>query len=132
MLGLSKSTVHVLCGTLLDLGLLARVGSAHFAIGPHALRWAGAFQSQSDLATEFNRVWDELNVLPEETVTLSILSGTDVVYHRLPQRHPSDRHELPGRHAAPGALHRDRQGDPQHHGRRRSCAGSSPRIGRPR
>lgn len=80
MLALSKSTVHVLCGTLLDLGLLARVGGAHFAIGPHALRWAGAFQSQSDLATEFNRVWDELNLLPEETVTLSILDGRDVVY----------------------------------------------------
>jgi IclR family transcriptional regulator, blcABC operon repressor len=25
-------------------------------------------------------VWDEFNVLPEETVTLSILNGTDVVY----------------------------------------------------
>ncbi len=79
-LGLSKSTVHVLCSTLLDLELLARVGGAHFAIGPHALSWAGAFQSQSDLTTEFNRVWDALNVLPEETVTLSILSGIDVVY----------------------------------------------------
>ena len=79
-LGVSRSTVHVLCGTLTEIGLLARVGAAQFAIGPHALTWAGAFQSQSDLATEFNRVWDEFNMLPEETVTLSILSGADVVY----------------------------------------------------
>lgn len=79
-LGLSKSTVHVMCGTLLDLGLMARAGTNRFGIGPHALSWAGAFQNQSDLATEFARVWDEIHVLPEETVTLSTLSGTDVVY----------------------------------------------------
>jgi DNA-binding IclR family transcriptional regulator len=79
-LGLSKSTVHVLCNTLVDVGLLARVGTAHFAIGPHALGWAGAFQSQSDLTTEFTRVWDDSNALPQETVTLSILSGPEVVY----------------------------------------------------
>jgi IclR family transcriptional regulator, blcABC operon repressor len=79
-LGLSKSTVHVLCATLVELGLLTRVGTTQFAIGPHTLSWAGAFQSQSDLTREFARIWDEINVLPEETVTLSILSGTDVVY----------------------------------------------------
>jgi len=79
-LNLSRSTVHVLCGTLLELGLLARVGPGEFAIGPHALTWAGSFQNQSDLATEFNRVWDEFNVLPEETVTLSVLNRTDDVY----------------------------------------------------
>jgi IclR family transcriptional regulator, blcABC operon repressor len=79
-LQLSKSTVHALCGTLVELGLLARVGTTQFAIGPHSLSWAGAFQSQSDLTTEFARVWDDIKVLPEETVTLSILNGSDVVY----------------------------------------------------
>jgi DNA-binding IclR family transcriptional regulator len=79
-LGLSKSTVHVLCATLVDLRLMARVGATQFTVGPHALSWAGAFQNQSDLTAEFTRVWDEINVLPEETVTLSILSGRDVVY----------------------------------------------------
>ncbi len=79
-LGLSKSTVHVLCATLADLGLLARVGDTQFSIGPHVLSWSGAFQNQSDLTREFTRVWDELNLLPHETINLSILSGTDVMY----------------------------------------------------
>ena len=79
-LNLSKSTVHVLCGTLVQLGLLARVGATQFTIGPHTLVWAAAFQHQSDLSTEFARTWQDISVLPEETVTLSILSGTEVVY----------------------------------------------------
>lgn len=79
-LGLPKSTVHGLCRTLVELGLLLRVGPAQFTIGPHVLGWANAFQSQSDLTVEFTRVWDELQAFPRETVTLSVLSGTDVLY----------------------------------------------------
>ena len=79
-LALPKSTVHGLCRTLVELGLLLRVGPSQFAIGPHVLAWANAFQSQSDLAVEFTRIWDELKAFPHETVTLSVLSGTDVLY----------------------------------------------------
>src|SRR5690349_9429540 len=46
-LELPKSTIHGLCKTLADLGVLARVGPAQFSIGPHVLAWANAFQSQS-------------------------------------------------------------------------------------
>ena len=77
---LSKSTVHVLCGTLVQLGLLARVGAAQFAVGPQSLAWSAAFERQSDLATEFGRTWADIGELPDETVTLSILSGSEVVY----------------------------------------------------
>lgn len=79
-LELPKSTVHGLCRTLVELGLLLRVGPSQFAIGPHVLGWANAFQSQSDLTVEFTRIWDELRAFPHETVTLSVLSGTDVLY----------------------------------------------------
>lgn len=79
-LSLPKSTVHGLCRTLAELGLLLRVGPAQFAIGPHALAWANAFQAQSDLTVEFTRIWNELNLFPRETVTLSVLSGAEVLY----------------------------------------------------
>lgn len=79
-LGLPKSTVHGLCRTLVELGLLLRVGPTQFAIGPHVLGWANAFQTQSDLTVEFTRIWDELQLFPRETVTLSVLSGNDVLY----------------------------------------------------
>lgn len=79
-LGLPKSTVHAICRTLLDLGLLLRVGATQFSLGPHVLGWANAFQSQSDLGIEFVRVWDELQAFPHDTVTLSVLSSTDVLY----------------------------------------------------
>lgn len=79
-LALPKSTVHGLCRTLVELGLLLRVGPSQFAIGPHVLAWASAFQNQSDLTVEFTRIWDELKAFPDETVTLSVLSGTDVLY----------------------------------------------------
>lgn len=79
-LALPKSTVHGLCRTLVELGLLLRVGPSQFAIGPHVLAWANAFQSQSDLTVEFTRIWDELKAFPRETVTLSVLSGTEVLY----------------------------------------------------
>ncbi len=79
-LELPKSTVHGICRTLAELGLLLRVGPTQFTMGPHVLGWANAFQSQSDLTVEFTRVWDELQAFPRDTVTLSVLSGTDVLY----------------------------------------------------
>ena len=79
-LSLPKSTVHGLCGTLVDLGLLARRNGNSFLIGPHVMRWANAFLAQTDLTTEFSALWDSFSVLPNETITLSVLDGTEVVY----------------------------------------------------
>ncbi len=36
--------------------------------------------ARTDLTVEFARVWDELSLLPEETIVLSVLDGADVVY----------------------------------------------------
>jgi DNA-binding IclR family transcriptional regulator len=78
-LNLPKSTVHGLCGTLVDLGLLSR-RNGNFLIGPHVMRWANAFLAQTDLTAEFAALWDNLAVLSNETITLSVLDGAEVVY----------------------------------------------------
>ena len=79
-LSLPKSTVHGLCGTLVDLGLLSRRNGNSFLIGPHVMRWANAFLAQTDLTAEFSSLWDSLTVLSDETITLSVLDGSEVVY----------------------------------------------------
>lgn len=79
-LSLPKSTVHGLCGTLVDLGLLSRRSGNSFLIGPHVMRWANAFLAQTDLTAEFSSLWDSLTVLSDETITLSVLDGSEVVY----------------------------------------------------
>lgn len=79
-LGLPKSTVHGLCATLVNLGLLSRTTDNGFKIGPHVMRWANAFNARSDVITEFAGLWDGLDVLSGETITLSVLEGAEVVY----------------------------------------------------
>jgi len=79
-LDLPKSTVHGLCSTLVWLGLLARRPKNSFAIGPHVMRWANAFLAQTDLTAEFSALWDTNSVFTNETITLSVLEGRDVVY----------------------------------------------------
>jgi IclR family transcriptional regulator, blcABC operon repressor len=79
-LKLPKSTVHGLCSTLVDLGLLVRKSDNGFRIGPHVMRWANSFLSNTDVTTEFVALWDSLNLLKGETITLSVLDGAEVVY----------------------------------------------------
>lgn len=79
-LGLPKSSVHALCNTLLALGYLRRQGDGGFFIGPRVMPLADAFVSGTDVAQAFNAVWDDLGTPPDETVILSVLNGTDVVY----------------------------------------------------
>jgi len=79
-LDLPKSTVHGLCATLVDLGLLLRRPDNSFRVGPHVMRWANAFTLQTDLTAEFAALCDSLDLAGEETLTLSVLEGRDVVY----------------------------------------------------
>lgn len=78
-LGLPKSSIHGLCNTLVDLGLLGRSGNA-FVMGGHVMLWANAFVAKSDMVSEFVRLWDGNTQLKSETATLTILDGADVVY----------------------------------------------------
>lgn len=79
-LGLAKSTVHGLCGTLVSLNLLVRRPDQTYQLGPHVMRWANAFMARSDVAAEFANIWDESTDLPGATITLSVLQGTEIVY----------------------------------------------------
>lgn len=79
-LGIAKSTTHGLCNTLVEMNLLARRPDQSFELGPHVMRWSNAFMRNSDVATEFARLWDQETGLPGATITLSVLEGAEVVY----------------------------------------------------
>lgn len=75
-----KSTLHGLCATLAQLNLITRLDSGQMTLGPHVMTWANAFLARLDITQEFFASWDDMRVLPEETITLSIRDGDDVVY----------------------------------------------------
>ncbi len=79
-LELPKSSVHGLCNTLVSFGYLRRQSDGAFMIGPSVMGLAEAFVSGTDVATEFNALWADSGAAPEETVVLSVLSGTDALY----------------------------------------------------
>ena len=79
-LALPKSTVHNLCLTLVQTGLLTRFENGTYHLGLHVMDLAHAFVARTDLTVEFVRVWESLALLPEETIILSVLDGADVVY----------------------------------------------------
>lgn len=79
-LALPKSSVHGLCNTLMSFGYLRRQPDGAFLIGPRVMSLAEAFVSGTDVAQEFNALWTDAGTAPEETVVLSVLSGTDALY----------------------------------------------------
>lgn len=78
--GYPKSSLHGLCETLVQLRLARRLADGNLHLGPHVMSWANAFVSQSDLPQEFRAAWEEAGVFPEETITLSVLDGKDIMY----------------------------------------------------
>jgi len=80
LLKLPKSSVYLICSTLINLGLLVRRGENRFSIGPHVLHWAESFQAGSDLVREFQQLTSETAVLPEFALNLTVLMGQDVLY----------------------------------------------------
>jgi len=79
-LKLPKSTLHALCATLVQTGLVRRFENGTYHLGLHVVDLSHALLARTDLTTEFARVWDSLALLPEETIILSVLDGADVVY----------------------------------------------------
>lgn len=79
-LELPKSSVHGLCHTLAATGLLRRQDDGNWFIGPAVMGLAHAFMGRTTPAQEFDALWQELPAPPEETVILSVLDGSDVVY----------------------------------------------------
>lgn len=79
-LDLPKSTLHGLCTTLVDCGLLARFENGTYHLGIHVVDLAHAFLARTNLTTEFSRILADTQPLPEEAIVLSILDGADIVY----------------------------------------------------
>lgn len=79
-LGLPKSTVHGLCGTLVQARLAARFDNGCYHLGVHVVDLAHAFLARTDVTVEFARVWESMAISPEESIALSVLDGAQVVY----------------------------------------------------
>ena len=77
-LALPKSSVHGICNTLLSLGYLHRQDDGTFRIGAGVMPLAEAFMAGTGVTQEFEALWRAAP--PEETIVLSVLNGTDVVY----------------------------------------------------
>ena len=89
--GLPKSTVHGLCTTLTQLGLLMRRSDQTYVLGPHLLKWSNAFDRQTDIAAEFAALWDRSTVVEDAIVSLCILDELDVVFIAARQRSALER-----------------------------------------
>jgi DNA-binding IclR family transcriptional regulator len=79
-LSLPKSTIHALCATLVHAGLVRRFENGSYHLGSHIMDLSHAFLARTDVTAEFTSLGDSLNLLPEETIILSVLDGSDVVY----------------------------------------------------
>jgi IclR family transcriptional regulator, blcABC operon repressor len=79
-LALPKSSVHGLCSTLVSFGYLRRQSDGAFLIGPRVMTLADAFVASTNVTHEFDSLWTDSGAQPEETMILSVLAGTDVIY----------------------------------------------------
>jgi DNA-binding IclR family transcriptional regulator len=79
-LNMPKSSLHGLCATLTQLRLISRSENGLMTVGPHVMFWANAILGRSDIAQEFGAVCRESGIMPNETITLSVLDGAHVVY----------------------------------------------------
>ncbi len=79
-LGMPKSSLHGLLGTLVALGVATRSEGGEYALGPRPLSWAAAFSQQSDVVGAFHSVAARFPTLREETIMLAVLDGAEVLY----------------------------------------------------
>lgn len=90
-LGLPRTTVHELLGTLVDRSYLLVVPGQplRYQLGVRLFQLGSVFAQQLDLAREAQRVAAEVAAECDETVHVAILDGTDVIYiARVESTHP--------------------------------------------
>jgi len=75
-----KSSCLAVCNTLVEAGMLVRSPSGSYQLGLKVVQLGRAYLSRSDIATEFRRVDEELGLLSEDTIVLSVLHGRKVTY----------------------------------------------------
>ncbi len=79
-LALPKSTVHGLCATLVQAGLVERLADGTYHLGTRVMDLAHAYMARTDLTAEFQAVLDAEAPMPEESMVLAVLDGGDIVY----------------------------------------------------
>jgi len=90
-LGLPRTTVHELLGTLVDRSYLVQVPGqpVRYQLGVRLFQLGSAFAQQFDLARESQRVANEIAAACSETVHVAVLEGRDVIYiARVDSTHP--------------------------------------------
>ena len=78
-LGLPKSSVANICASLVESGLVRRVGQG-FRLGRRLAELGGAYLATVDEVQEFYDLAGELPVASEETTQLALLDGLEVTY----------------------------------------------------
>lgn len=79
-IGAPKSSCLAVCTTLVTTGLLTRTPGGHYRLGWKVVPLGRAYLAKSGFVLEFRRVDQELGLLPEDTIVLSLLDGRHVVY----------------------------------------------------
>lgn len=79
-LSLPKSTVHGLCATLAQAGLVERLENGSYQLGTRVMGLAHAYMARTDLTAEFQAIVKTEAPMPEESIVLSVLDGADIVY----------------------------------------------------
>jgi DNA-binding IclR family transcriptional regulator len=74
-----KSSALGICATLVRGGLLQR-SDGRYRLGAQVVTLANSYLIKSDATIEFAATWEALPVKPEETVVLSVLDESEVVY----------------------------------------------------
>ncbi|MGW4488055.1 IclR family transcriptional regulator [Amycolatopsis sp. NPDC004368] len=78
--GAPKSSCLAVCTTLVTTGLLTRTPAGQYRLGWKVVPLGRAYLAKSGFVLEFRRVDQELGLLPEDTIVLSLLDGRHVVY----------------------------------------------------
>lgn len=79
-MALPKSTVHGLCATLAQAGLVERLDNGTYQLGLRVMDLAHAYMARTDLTSEFQTILKTEAPMPEESIVLSVLDGADIVY----------------------------------------------------
>ena len=77
-LNLPKSSLHDVCTTLVESGLVEKDGGGGYLLGPFVVELARQYLSSTDLVGNFLSLCRSLEL--NEAIVLSVLNGTDVVY----------------------------------------------------
>jgi len=79
-LALPKSTVHGLCVTLAQAGLMERLDNGTYQLGTRVMDLANAYLAHTDPVAEFQAIIKAQTPMPDESIVLSVLDGPDIVY----------------------------------------------------